>query len=119
MSIDFTKPVQTRGGRGVRILCTDGPWQCFPVIGFADGDIHPRMWTVSGYCNSGNDRICDNDLVNVPPPKKKVQVEVRLYSIGGDLRAWARADVDGDRWHPSLDSRPFVASTTVEMEYQP
>jgi hypothetical protein len=35
--IDYTKPVQTKEGRKVRILCTNGPHKTYPVIGIVPG----------------------------------------------------------------------------------
>ena len=60
MTIDFTKPVQTRDGRKVRILCTDGPGDT-PIIGLVDGNSYPSIWKEGGKHASS-----PTDLVNVP-----------------------------------------------------
>ncbi len=62
--IDFTKPVQTREGRAVRILCVDGPGEQ-PIAGYVAGDNHPSAWSTNGhyYLNQSGPR--DSDLVNV------------------------------------------------------
>ncbi len=45
--LDFTKPVTTRDGRAVRILCTDGQGRR-PVVGFVEGDEYPSTWSKDG-----------------------------------------------------------------------
>lgn len=70
--LDFTKPVQTRDGRNVRILCTDGGGE-YPVIGYCDplegdGDEGRIIgcWLLSGKTVSfGGDH--ELDLINAPP----------------------------------------------------
>lgn len=61
--VDFTKPVQTRDGQAVRILCTDGPGHQ-PVIGLLGGAL--RRWCANGeYYIEGTGNRPD-DLVNAP-----------------------------------------------------
>lgn len=73
-AIDWNKPVQTKGGRKVRILCKDGPDSDFPVVGFAGADEIVSYWTKSG-------KTCEefsslNDLSNVP---KKHELFVNVW----------------------------------------
>lgn len=53
--IDFTKPVYTRNGKPVRILCTDGPNAEFPVIGIIEGCGDPETWMPSGQYGYGDE----------------------------------------------------------------
>lgn len=75
--LDLTKPVQTRDGRPVRILCTDRKGE-FPIVGLIasnyDDDI-VRCWPVSGIYDL--DRLRHLDLINVPP--KPVKYFVNVY----------------------------------------
>lgn len=64
-SLDLTKPVQTRDGLAVRILCTDGPCKDYPVIGFAEADGRAMQWAIDGR-EMLNDHGDNLDLVNVP-----------------------------------------------------
>ena len=48
MPLDFTRPITTRDGRAVRILCTDGPHPTYPVIGICDGDMSASYWATDG-----------------------------------------------------------------------
>lgn len=79
MTIDLTKPVQTRDGRKARILCTDMVNPHYPVaavVTFADGIEVARMYTRDGYFGRFVDSLSANDLVNVPP---EPQVEWRKH----------------------------------------
>lgn len=65
MTIDFTKPVQTRDGRKVRIICTDGP-KGRPIVGIKE-DSDVMCWASDGmHCGLPP---CDSDLLNAPPVK--------------------------------------------------
>lgn len=68
MSIDFTKPVQTRDGRKVTIYRTDAPG-VYRVHGHIEGNIFPTAWTQEGHDSGTSDR----DLINVPEPKRTVK----------------------------------------------
>jgi len=76
--IDWTKPVTTRDGRKVRVLCTDGPGK-YPVIGIVEDAVRPVVdrWMQNGKAISdpGDDEL---DLINDPEPA----VEIR---IGADM----------------------------------
>lgn len=71
MTTDLTKPVRTRSGLDVRILCTDAPG-VFPIKGFYignDGESYVCSWSIEG-------RICHGhklslDLVNAPETTKR------------------------------------------------
>jgi len=64
---DITKPVQTRNGLKVRILCTDRAGD-FPVVGLVkDGQTEStQSWRLNGRFTTSN--VVDHswDLVNVP-----------------------------------------------------
>jgi hypothetical protein len=119
MSLDFTKPVQTRDGRKVRILCVDGITEVdgkkYPIVGFFEdgGSLFPQVWGIDGtYRYENSDR---DDLINVPPPKKKVQVEVRLYrsdvTLSGLMAVVALPE-------EKFSDRTPLAFATIQMEYE-
>lgn len=71
MNIDFTKPVQTRDGRAVRILCTDRTGSNRSIVGLVvcwDGtDILYEWFTDGGVTQSrATGRQYPDDLINVP-----------------------------------------------------
>lgn len=61
--IDFNKRIQTRDGREVRILCTDGPVFGYPVVGIVGANI--QTWTETGAFTRypGESTL---DLINTP-----------------------------------------------------
>lgn len=67
--IDWTKPVRTKDGRAVRVLCTDGPGE-YPVAAYIEGERNPRSWTLDGYFHI-NERHRTLDLENAPRRVKK------------------------------------------------
>lgn len=116
MTIDFTKPVQTRDGRKVRILCTDAKSAAGSVVAIIkddDGYDLVDHWYRNG--NYRSDASNDaRDLINVPPPKRKTQVHVHL-----------RRDSEGEIYGVAVAGRPphptdnkVLASTIIEMEYE-
>lgn len=80
--LDLTKPVQTRDGHPVRILCTDRKGK-YPVVGLVISnydDDFIRCWPVSGSYDL--DRLQHLDLINVPPKPVKYYVNVYRGSDG-------------------------------------
>jgi hypothetical protein len=120
MSIDFSKPVQTRSGRAVRILCTDRSGGLYPIVGLIEdghGVEKTHCWTRKG-CDVVGEHGSDFDLINVPPPKTKVKVEVRLVQTSDGVEAHAKCDNTTDLWWPHDADDDVIASTTIEMEYE-
>ena len=80
MTLDLTKPVQTRDGRPVRILATDIKTRERPIIiAVLNPEGHESVYAlppdgayVKGYESAG-------DLINVPPPRKTSFYTVRKY----------------------------------------
>jgi len=67
MTLDLTKPAQTRSGLPVRVLCTDRK-DDYAIVGLypCHGQDAVDCWDSSGFCrNSGGNHPLD--LVNVPP----------------------------------------------------
>lgn len=67
-TLDLTKPVQTRSGLPVRILCTDRKHEEFKVVGLylnSSGVEVPESWTTDGTFSflAGGSSL---DLVNAP-----------------------------------------------------
>jgi hypothetical protein len=59
--LDLNKPVRTKDGKQVRILCTDGPDINFPVLGIIQGERFVNSWNFNGNAPS----LAHRDLVNV------------------------------------------------------
>ena len=67
--LDLTKPVRTRDGRPVRILCTDYNNGDFPVVGIVKGKARELIctWQLNG--QNSDIRQVDLDLVNIQETK--------------------------------------------------
>lgn len=68
-AVDLTKPVQTRSGCPVRILCTDRKGGDFPVAALlmtADGSESYQSYTAEGRVYTG-EKSSALDLINAPP----------------------------------------------------
>lgn len=76
--IDLAKPLQTRDGRPVRLICTDAKGTQGPLIGLIDNGVseyegrwklNGRYWIIPSDPNSYWDGAYRNmDLVNGPTP---------------------------------------------------
>lgn len=107
--IDLTKPVQTRDGRRVRILCADAKGD-FPIIGAVeerDGTERSGSWMRDGrYLCTGPST---SDLLNLP---EKRPVWVNVYPPG----------VQRDYYHPDKASADSFATSSriacIEVIYK-
>lgn len=115
MSIDWSKPVQTRDGRKVRILCTDRVGGLYPIVGLLiEGNIeNTHCWTRTG-CSVVGEHGSPRDLINVPPPKRKTLVTVRLYRCP-QLGVYPAVAMEGQSQPWASD---FIAQQFIEMEYE-
>lgn len=77
--IDWTKPVRTKDGRAVRVLCTDAPGE-YPVVGIIDGYESPETWMIDGTWLQGE--IEDTDLENAP---RRIQREFWVNVYADDI----------------------------------
>lgn len=71
MTLDLTKPVQTRDGRAARILATDilGTCPVAAAITTFEGDELIYAYTADGRFVSGPDPARSGDLINIPEPE--------------------------------------------------
>ena len=80
--IDWNRPVQTRRGDRVHILCTDSSESDWPVQGYVAGSNELHKWTADGWFF--NDGYGDPyDLVNVPGEKEPLIVG-EMYVQSGE-----------------------------------
>lgn len=82
MTIDFTKPVQTKDGRKVRILCTDAGHP-YPIVGLVGDSKQLCAWLPSGM-RSPRGPI-SLDLIQVPEENDHF-FNVKEYSLYGPCR---------------------------------
>ena len=82
--LDLAKPVQTREGDPVRIICTDRKGE-YPIIGLitsdnGNGHEDVRAWPIDGQFHSKN--MQHLDLINVPQEAVKYYVNVYIAPNG-------------------------------------
>jgi len=112
MAIDWTKPVQTRGGRKVRVLCTDAPDSQYPVIGLIDGGGDPETWTLGGvYAAKG--ATSNLDIINTPDSPVTVTRWVNVYP---DMERFYRSREDAT-FHHGVNGP--IACVPVWITYRP
>lgn len=70
MTIDWSKPVQTRDGRPVEIITTKGRDRLYPVMGYIADNTAPDHWDSKGRFYAGQTAGCPADLVNVPEERE-------------------------------------------------
>lgn len=80
MTIDFTKPVQTRDGQPVTILTTKREHALYPVVGMVN-DEEVLVFTAEG-CLFDDGMEDDMDLVNVPV-KQEFWINIYHNEHGG------------------------------------
>lgn len=77
----------TRDGRKARVICTDADCTHLgepqPVVALVDQAVAPFTYTLDGWFHS--DKIASPcDLLNAPPPKRKVKVDLWVNVYDGD-----------------------------------
>jgi len=102
----LTKPVQTRDGYPVRILCTDrvGKYQIIGLI-LEDDHEYVETWNLNGQKYEG--AIHDDDLINVPPKPVKCYINVYRNDDGvlyaGMLRRDEPYDIAGKNFVKTIE----------------
>lgn len=96
--IDFDKPVQTRSGVPVRVLCTDAPGPQ-PVVGIVPGeDPGVEVWSLDGsYVPAGTRGAREpsgRDLINVPLHTHKFVGHRSLLTPNARIYGTAEAAAD-------------------------
>ena len=108
--IDLTIPVQTRDGRKVRVLCTDGP-KLHPIVGLIEqggGSEDVYKWSAAGRYGCAEHSA---DLINVPETRV---VWVNMYpenSLSQSRFLKTKSDAD----HYAGDDREACIRVTYEV----
>ena len=111
MSVDWTKPIQTRCGDRVRLVGTvnyGGDRETRVVVRVGkDGKDFGRLWE----CYESGRQLGENDIFNVPPRKVTREVEAWAVVDGGG------ATIAVFRENPALVGQRVIRLTgTVEAE---
>ena len=116
--LDLTKPVQTRDGRKVRVLCTDGPGSR-PVIGIVDGNKGPSTWCLNGATSEGwfnPDLESESALINTPAAPRTFERWFNVYDTGEITSHVDRHDADGEIPWQTRTGRKRVVFTEGEWD---
>jgi hypothetical protein len=119
--VDFSKPVQTRDGRKVEIMFTDGQHSHYPVGGYIEDETFIQTWTSDGYFRYDRHKSPD-DLVNVPEKPKTHKFYINAYRdsnigtlyYGAECRTYESAVLNATMSDGSLCSSYL---TTIEIEW--
>ena len=112
-SLDLTKPVQTRDGRKVRVLCTDGPGE-LPVVGFIEGNVTTTQWPVGGEYYGG--ALRNFDLINTPATPRTFERWFNVYDTGEITSHVDRHDADDEIPWQTRIARKRVVFTEGEWD---
>ena len=111
--LDFNKPVQTRDGRKVRVLCTDGRGD-HPVVGYAACQNYLYSWRLSGH-RYNTDETTITDLINVPETRV---VWVNVHPV--DKTTFHATQEIADSWaEPDRLARIRVPYTVGQFDEEP
>lgn len=116
MPLDLNKPVQTRDGRPVRILCENGHFhgKQSPVVGLVrckDGFDAIATWGKDGRRFDSIDSPHDSDLVNVPTKREGwVNVYKNIRETGATIYG------SEDHARRGCDDDEDVATIKIEWE---
>ena len=115
MMIDFNKPVQTRDGREVRVLCTDGPYKDYPVVGYVISEVVVfQSWCISG-ARWPTTPSSHDDLINVPDTRV---VWVNVHPV--DKTTFHATREIADSWaEPDRLARIRVPYTVGQFDEEP
>lgn len=123
MTLDLTKPVQTRDGSEAKISGTDNPGD-YPVYGYikaSDDEWVPECWTREG--RQISDAVGDLDIINVPVKlmrwvnvyrKSDGTFSVFPFGYRTENDARCRADTYGDKTYLGTYEAEITTSTLKE-----
>ena len=95
MTLDLTKPVQTRDGVNVELINTRGR-EPYPILGYIGDSSTIVGWQSNGRRPSSHETTVD--IINVPEPKRVVDFWVNVYPDNrGDVATHTTKE-DATRW---------------------
>lgn len=83
VTVDWTKPIQTRGGLKARVLTTDRKGTAYPVVALIEvkaGNEQTNTYTLNGLILTNS--TDPYDIINVPPEPVKKSAWLNVYPSG-------------------------------------
>lgn len=114
---DSKKPVQTRDGRAVEIVCRDvsGEYPLAGIVTERDGTKRVDQWTREGTDFVGQECDSPDDLLNVPEAAKGCRrVLINVYANG---HMSAHRDTGEAHRRAYMGAWPVVARSVVNVEW--
>lgn len=103
MTFDPTKPVQTRGGLPVRILCTDrqvaGPPERLCIVGLVRRGGGEVLWSWNKDGSKHLHFSSDLDLINIPVKKWRWAINNTAQGVGPFITRAYYSEEEIKNWH--------------------
>ena len=113
-----TRPIVTRDGRSVRIICTDRNYKEFPILALVQICGEER---VCGYTEDGvylNDTQCSRDLFFAPEPKAKRVGWMNVCKYGDDKHFSLVGGVIHPTREQALTESPDYVVDTIQIKWE-
>lgn len=114
-----TRPVVTRDGRSVRIICIDRNYKDFPIVALVQIDCEERM---CGYMEDGMYLMSGNqssrDLFFAPEPKTKNVGWMNVCKFGDDKHFSLVGGVIHPTREQALTERPDYVVDTIQIRWE-
>lgn len=97
-TLDFTQPIQTRDGRPVTIISTEGRGT-YSIVGYVSNEENVTTWTPDG-CYHKQEELSKNDIFNVPAQPKQIIMWFNVYetcTVGHSSKELADNNASNER----------------------
>lgn len=113
-----TRPIVTRDGRSVRIICIDRNYKEFPIVALVQICGEER---VCGYTEDGvylNDTQCSRDLFFAPESKTKKVGWMNVCKYGDDQHFSLVGGVIHPTREQAMTERPDYVVDTIQIKWE-
>ena len=113
-----TRPIVTRDGRSVRIICTDRNYKEFPIVALAQicGEERVCCYTEDGVYL--NDTQCSRDLFFAPEPKNQKVGWMNVCKYGDNQHFSLVGGVIHPTREQALTESPDYVVDTIQIKWE-
>lgn len=112
-----TRPIVTRDGNSVRIICTDRDYKEYPIVALVQICGEER---VCGYTEDGvylGDIECSRDLFFAPRPKTKKVLWMNIYKdADGDIASGDFYETEEEAFENRSTGLIYLGTSKIEWE---